>query len=209
MNRSSCTFTIPAAGESGTEAAAGPPPAARETGERPRILVVDDDPLTLRSVRNTLSAAGYAPLVTGEPQELAHIIRTEKPRMVLLDLLLPGGDGFELMDTIPELSDLPVIFISAYGRDETVARALEAGAADYIVKPFSPTELMARVRAALHRHEQPESFVLGELAFDCDRRRVTMAGDPVDLTPTEYDLLRMLSLNVGRVVTFDTLVCRV
>ena len=203
------TFTIPVAGESGGEAAAGPPPAARETGERTRILVVDDDPHALRSVRDTLSAAGYAPLVTGEPQELAHVIRTKKPRLVLLDLILPGGDGIELMGSIPELSDLPVIFISAYGRDETVARALEAGAADYIVKPFSPTELVARVRAALRRHEEPEPFVLGELAIDYDRRRVTVAGDVVDLTPTEYELLRVLSLNAGRVVTYDTLLRRV
>ena len=203
------TFTIPVAGESGSEAAAGPPPTARETGEQPRILVVDDDPRTLRSVRDTLSAAGYAPLVTGEPQELAHVIRAEKPQLVLLDLVLPGGDGIELMQKVPELSDLPVIFISAYGRDETVARALEAGAADYIVKPFSPTELVARVRAALRRHEEPEPFVLGELAIDYDRRRVTVAEDALDLTPTEYELLRVLSLDAGRVVTYDTLVRRV
>ncbi|MDE0343605.1 MAG: response regulator [Deltaproteobacteria bacterium] len=203
------TFTIPVAGESGGEAAGCPPPAARETGERQRILVVDDDPLTLRSVGDTLSGAGYAPLVTGEPQELAHMIRTEKPRLVLLDLILPGGDGIELMGTIPELSDLPVIFISAYGRDETVAKALEAGAADYIVKPFSPTELVARVRAALRRHEEPEPFVLGALAIDYGRRRVTVAADAVDLTPTEFELLRVLSLNAGRVVTYDTLLRRV
>ena len=203
------TFTIPVAGESGAEATADPPPAARETGERPRILVVDDDPHMLRSVRDPLSAAGYAPLVTGEPQELAHVIRTEKPSLVLLDLILPGVDGIELMGRIPELGDLPVIFLSAYGRDETVAKALEAGAADYIVKPFSPTELVARVRAALRRHDQPEPFVLGELAIDYDRRRVTVAGDAVDLTPTEYELLRVLSLSAGRVVTFDSLLRRV
>ena len=83
---------------------------------------------------------GYAPLVTGDPRAVARIIRAEKPRLVLLDLMLPGTDGIELMQTVPELSDLPVIFISGYGRDETIARALEAGAEDYVVKPFSPTE---------------------------------------------------------------------
>ena len=145
----------------------------------------------------------------GEVVSAFHVIHTEKPRLVLLDLVLPGGDGIELMGRIPELSDLPVIFISAYGRDETVAKALEAGAADYIVKPFSPTELVARVRAALRRHEEPEPFVLGELAIDYDRRRVTVAGAAVDLTPTEYELLRVLSLNAGRVVTYDTLLRRV
>ncbi|MDE2913623.1 MAG: response regulator transcription factor [Paracoccaceae bacterium] len=114
-----------------------------------------------------------------------------------------------LMQEVPELSVLPVIFISAYGRDETVARALEAGAADYIVKPFSPTELVARVRAVLRRHDEPEPIVLGALAIDYGRRRVTVAGDAVDLTPTEYELLRVLSLDAGRVMTYDTLLRRV
>ena len=160
-------------------------------------------------MRDALAAAGYVALVTGEPQELAHIVRTEKPRLVLLDLMLPGDDGIALMESVPELTDVPVIFISGYGRDETVARALESGAADYIVKPFSSTELVARVRAALRRHEEPEPFVLGELAIDYDRRRVSVGGQPVDLTPTEYDLLCVLALSAGRVVTYDTLLRRV
>ncbi len=160
-------------------------------------------------MRDALSEAGYAPLVTGEPKDLPHILRTERPQLVLLDLMLPDADGIELMRRIPELSDQPVIFISVYGRDETVAKALEAGAADYIVKPFSPTELVARIRAALRRHEQPEAFVLGELAIDYDRRRVTVGGDAVELTATEYELLRVLSLRAGRVVPFDTLLSRV
>ena len=167
------TFTLPAAGAPDPLAAA--PPAATQSGEPLRILAVDDDPRMLRLVRDALAAAGYAPLVTGETGELTQIIRSERPRLVLLDLILPGQDGIELMAELPELSDLPVIFISAYGRDETVARALEAGAADYIVKPFSPTELVARVRAALRRHEEPEPFVLGELSIDYHRRRVAPA----------------------------------
>ena len=203
------TFTLPVAWEPGAEAPADPPPAAGEKDEPTRILVVDDDPHTLRFVREALAAAGYAPLVTGEPRELAHIIRTEKPRLVLLDLVLPGGDGMALMENVPELTDVPVIFISGYGRDETIARALESGAADYIVKPFSSTELVARVRAALRRHEEPQPFVLGELAIDHDRRRVSVGGQPVELTPTEYELLCVLALNAGRVVTYDTLLRRV
>ncbi len=201
------TFTLPAAGKAGPPAA-GPPPEPRR-GEPVRILALDDDPQMLRLVRDTLAAAGYAPLVTGEPLELAALIRTKKPRLVLLDLALPGPDGIELMQQVPELSDLPVIFISAYGRDETVARALDAGATDYIVKPFSPTELVARVRAALRRHDEPEPFVLGELAIDYERRRVTVAGNPVPLTATEYELLRVLSLASGRVVTYETLLRQV
>ena len=201
------TFTLPAAAQPGVAAAGRP--ATPQAGEPLRILVVDDDPRMLRLVRDALAAAGYAPLVTGEPGELAAVIRSERPRLVLLDLALPGADGIELMQQVPELSDLPVIFISAYGRDETVARALEAGAADYIVKPFSPTELVARVRAALRRRDEPGPFVLGELAIDYERRRVTVAGNPVPLTATEYDLLRVLSLEAGRVVTYDTLLRRV
>ena len=201
------TFTLPAAANADPQAAA--PAAAPQPGEPIRILTVDDDPQTLRFVRDALSAAGYVPLVTGEPRELASIIRTEKPGLVLLDLILPGPDGVELMQRIPELSDLPVIFISAYGRDEIVAKALEAGAADYIVKPFSPTELVARVRAALRRHGAPEPFVLGQLAIDYHRRRVSVAGKPVSLTVTEYELLRVLARDAGRVVTYDTLLRRV
>ena len=197
------TFTLPVAGEPGT-AAAPSAPAARPD-ERARILVVDDDPRTLRFVRDALSAAGFATLVTGEPLEVARIIRAERPRLVLLDLILPGSDGIELMQRVPELADLPVIFISAFGRDETVARALEAGAADYIVKPFSETELVARVRAALRRHERPEPFVSGDLEINYDQRRVTVRGTEVHLTATEYGVLSVLSLNAGRVVPYDTL----
>ena len=207
------TFTLPVAGEAGAGAGAPDPapdrPAPRQGREPDGILVVDDDPQTLRHVRDTLAEAGYSPLVTGDHGELGHIIRTEKPALVLLDLMLPGTDGIELMQNVPELADLPVIFISGYGRDETIARALEAGASDYIVKPFSPTELTARIRAVLRRRADPEPFVLGDLAIDYDRRRVTVTGRPVALTATEYELLRVLSLNAGRVTTSKTLLNQV
>ncbi len=120
--------------------------------------------------------------------------------------MLPGADGIELMETVPELADLPVIFISAYGRDETVARALQKGAADYLVKPFSATELTARVQAALRKHAGPQTFTLGDLAVDYEARQVTVGGRPVRLTATEFDLLRILTLNAGRVSTYETLI---
>ena len=202
------TFTIPAASGAPAAAPANERPA-RAAGEPPRVLVVDDDPRTLRFVRDALSRAGYAPIVTGAPQDLSRLIRAERPRLVLLDLLLPGSDGIQLLEQVPELAEIPVVFISGYGRDETVARAFEAGASDYIVKPFSPTELVARVSAALRRHEQPDPFVLGDLAVRYDRREVTVAGRAVNLTVTEYELLRLLSVNAGRVVTFDTLLDRI
>ena len=206
------TFTLPAAGQAADPVSgrlAGGPRTSPAGREPPPVLVVDDDPETLRYVRDTLAEAGYAPFVTGDPEEVAGLIRTEKPHLVLLDLKLPGIDGIELMEQTPELADLPVIFISGYGRDETVARALEAGAADYIVKPFSPTELTARVRAALRRRAEPEPFVLGDLAIDYEQRRVAVAGRPVRLTAKEYELLCVLSMNAGRVVTYETLLRRV
>ena len=202
------TFTLPVAEEAdaATAGPARPRPRPPRQGQGPkRILVVDDDPQMLRYVRDALANAGYAPVVTGDSAELADLIRTRRPALVLLDLLLPGTDGIELLERVPELGDLPVIFISAYGRDETIVRALDAGAADYIVKPFSPSELTARVRAALRRRAEPEPFVLGELTIHYDERRVAVANRPVELTATEFELLRVLSVNAGRVLTYDVL----
>ena len=207
------TFTLPVAEVAGEGAAAGlapaGPPAPRDGPERTPILVVDDDPKTLRYVRDALAESEYAPLVTGDPEELSGLIRTERPRLVLLDLVFPGTDGIKLMEEVPELADLPVIFISGYGRDETIARALEAGAADYIVKPFSPMELTARIRAALRKQAEPEPYLLGDLAVNYEERRVSMAGRPVQLTATEYELLRVLSRNAGGVSTYDVLLRQV
>ena len=205
------TFTIPVAAEVGPAAALAPD-RSRSPGQGRKqapILVVDDDPQTLRHVRNALAEAGYAPLATGDPRELPALIKTHKPQLVLLDLMLPGTDGIELMRRIPELADMPVIFISAYGGDETVARALETGAADYIVKPFSMTLLVARVHAVLRTRTRPEPFLLGDLAIEYEDRRVTVAGRPVHLTAIEYELLRVLSVNAGRVLTYDALLRKV
>ena len=202
------TFTVPVAEEPGRGAVAAVPGRSRPSRDvhgQTRILVVDDDPQTLRYVRDALTEAGYAVFVTGDPEALPELIRSHQPSLVLLDVVLPGTDGIELMESVPELADLPVIFISVYGRDETIVRALDAGAADYIVKPFSPSELTARVRAALRVRAEPEPFMLGKLSIDYDARRVEVAGDPVELTATEYQLLRVLSMNAGRVLTFDSL----
>ncbi|MCY3817369.1 MAG: response regulator transcription factor [Gammaproteobacteria bacterium] len=170
------------------------------------ILVVDDDVRVLRFAREALARAGYYPVVTGEHREISRIVRTEKPGLVLLDLMLPDTDGIELMRTVPELADLPVIFISAYGRDETIAKALERGAVDYLVKPFSATELTARIRAALRAHAEPETFTLGDLQVRYAQRRVTLAGEELSLTAGEYELLRILSVSAGRCVNYDALI---
>jgi len=202
------TFTLPVAEE--TEDAApsvssrDPRLSRRESGAVP-ILVVDDDPEMLRLAQDVLAEAGYAPILTGDPDELPGLIRTHRPRLVLLDLVLPGTDGLELMENVPELEGLPVIFISVYGGDETIVRALDAGATDYIVKPFSPSELIARVRAALRRQAEPKPFRLGDLSIRYEEREVTLDGQPVALTATEFEVLRVLSVNAGRVVKYPSL----
>ena len=183
-----------------------PPAAARFVGA-PRT----GSRVSARVLADTASECAFPPLVlvTEDAEEVAALIRTERPHLVLLDLVLPGADGIELMASVPELADVPVIFISGYDRDETIAKALESGAADYIVKPFSPTELTARVGAVLRRQAESEPFVLGELSIDYEQRRVTVAGRTVRLTPIEFELLRALSLNAGKIMTYASLLRRV
>ena len=206
-------FTLPV----GRDAGPAPRSARYQDGERSAgtVLVVDDDPMILRSVRDALSNAGFRPVVTEDPEEALALMGEHSPRLALLDLMLPEYDGTELMGDLLAVSRIPVIFLSAYGRDEMVARVLEQGATDYIVKPFSPTELVARVRAALRRFGEPqvpapeEPFVLGDLTIDYAQRRVTVSGNPVPVTPTEFDLLAELSMEAGRVVPHDRLLRRV
>ncbi len=211
------TFTLPAVAEIGG-GATGPSQARTsrrgrgETSERVRVLAVDDDPNDLRYIRDTLIEAGYAPLVTGDPGETLRLVEEEMPRLVLLDLMFPGADGIELMREILDAADVPVIFLSAYGRDELIATAFGMGAADYVVKPFSPTELSARIAAALRRREAPEPsapYVVGDLTIDYGQRRVTLAGEPVELLPLEYRLLAELSFSAGRTLTYEHLLDRV
>ncbi|MCY4598514.1 MAG: response regulator, partial [Acidobacteria bacterium] len=198
------TFTVPMIAD-----ASDPRPerslSARQGAEQTRILVVDDDPHTLRQVRNALTEADYVPVVTGDPEKLPELVRTHKPKLVLLDLVLPGTDGIRLMENVRKLEELPVIFISAYGKEATIVKVLDAGADDYIVKPFSPSELTARVRAALRRRAGPEPFQLGELAIHYAERRVTLAGRPVSLTVTEFEVLSVLSRKAGLVLTYESL----
>ena len=200
------TFTVPVAGTGDEPAGGAAPPAA----ERPaRILVVDDDPDALRFLRDTLRQAGFEPFVTADHADIPRLLRREKPDLVLLDLSLPGADGIDLLQRLPGLVDIPVIIVSGYGREETVAKALDAGAEDYVVKPCFAGELTARVRAALRRRRPPAEFVLGELAIDYGRRQVRVAGRAVELTATEYEVLSVLSRAAGKVVTSDELLRRV
>lgn len=215
------TFTLPSVEEAGSGAVGALPsvplPAPprrrqRDAEERVRVLAVDDDPTDLRYVRDALTQAGYAAVVTGDPREVLSLMKSERPDLAVLDLMLPGTNGIELMKEMLDVADVPVIFLSAYGGDEFVTRAFEMGAVDYVVKPFSPTELSARIKAALRKRvadEPVEPYVLGDLAIDYAERRVTLAGRPVRLTATEYGLLAELAANAGRVLTYQHLLERV
>ena len=213
------TFTIPVVVEAGTDAQldppGSPPPSRRSQRGQKRVLAVDDDPRALRYVRHALSRAGYTPVVTADPEEVPRLLEEERPHLVLLDLMLPGTDGIELMKDIFDLADVPVIFLSVYGQEDVIARAFDAGATDYVVKPFSPTELAARIRAALGRRgaagrpRTREPYVLGHLTIDYAERRVSVAGRPVRLTAIEHQLLVELSVHAGLVLTHDQLLQRV
>ena len=206
------TLTLPVAGEAGSGPARLSGRSRRSDTEQVRVLAVDDDPQALRYVRDALSKAGYTPVVTTDPEEVPRLLAEEKPHLALLDLMLPGSDGIELMRDILGTEGIPVIFLSAYGQEQLIARAFDMGAADYVVKPFSPTELAARIRAALRKRESPEPskpYVLGDLAIDYAQRRATLAGSPVRLTAIEYRTLAELAANAGRLLTYEHLLRRV
>ena len=213
------TFTLPIV----EEARIGPHPGSPADGvatpakveERMCILIVDDDPQTLRNVRGILAKQGYLACVTGDPQDIPRLMKEHRPALVLLDLVLPHTDGVEVMKDVIADPELPVIFLSAYGHEEAIARAFDAGADDYVVKPFSPTELTARIRAALRRQRMrrprvpEEPFVLGDLTIDYKEREVTVGGKRVPLTNVEYRLMVELSVRAGKLVTYDELLQRV
>ncbi len=209
------SFMLPTAEEGGFVSPSPRPdirPSRRSSREQARILVVDDDPQALRYTRDAVVKAGYTAIATVNPDDVSRIIEEEKPSLVLLDLILPGVDGIDLMSEVINTEDVPVIFVSAYGQDQLVARAFEMGADDYVVKPFSPTELEARIAAALRRRtttDPPVPYVSGDLVIDYAERLVTLRGSPVTLTAIEYRLLVELSANAGRVLTYEHLLRRV
>ena len=211
------SFTVPVAAASPRRrrprrARAAAPPGDQVDPGLARILAVDDDPEALRYIRDALANAGYAPVLTADPNEVLPLLAEEQPALVLLDLVLPGRDGLQLMKEIHERRRVPVIFLSAYGQEDTIAKAFDQGADDYIVKPFAPTELAARIRAALRRRElrEPhEPYVHGGLIIDYARRLVTVDQRPVELTSIEYRLLVDLSAHSGGAVSFADLLQRV
>ena len=211
------TFTIPIAPDAEEEIPESATPRSRitSTGEQTRVLSIDDDPQILRYIRNTLTDAGYIAIATGNPNELLHLFEMERPHLVLMDVRLPGTSGYELLKRLREISDVPVIFLSGSGGEESVVRAFEMGASDYIVKPFSPTELIARIEATLRKGtgsavgDEREPYRIGDLTIDYSGRHVTVADCPVHITATEYKVLFELSTNAGRVLTHEQLLQRV
>ncbi|MXY35314.1 MAG: response regulator, partial [Dehalococcoidia bacterium] len=213
------TFTVPVVEEAATGTASAlartGPSSGSPASKQARILAVDDDPQALRFLHDTLSRAGYQPVVTGDPEEALRLMEASEPHLALLDLVLPGTDGIDLMKDIRAIANIPVIFLSAYGQEDVVAQAFDMGADDYVVKPFSPTELAARIRAGLRKRtafgpgEPVEPYVCGDLVVDYAERRVSVAGHPVRLTAIEYRLLVELSANAGRTLTYDHLLERV
>jgi two-component system KDP operon response regulator KdpE len=173
-----------------------------------RVLVVDDEPQIRRALRLVLRANGYqvAEVETGEAALDALVM--EPFDLMILDLVLPDIDGVELCRRLREWSRLPVVVLSAHGEEDVKVRALDEGADDFVTKPFSAPELLARMRSAMRRASAPGASVEpvvhaggGDVQIDLARRTVTRAGHKIHLTPTEYDLLRVLATQVGRVLT--------
>ena len=177
------------------------------------ILVVDDEAKIARLVRDYLEQAGYPVTLAFDGREALAAFRHEKPRLVILDLMLPEVDGLDVARIIRKESDTPIIMLTARVEEADKLIGLELGADDYVTKPFSPRELVARVRAVLRRTEGQERAApllsVGDLAIDPERRTVTVVGRAVELTPTEFDLLTVLARHPGRVFSRMELLERV
>jgi DNA-binding response OmpR family regulator len=177
------------------------------------ILVVDDEPRIAHLVRDYLEAAGYAVVLAYDGREALAAFRHEKPRLVVLDLMLPGMDGLDVARAIRKERETPIIMLTARVEEADKLVGLELGADDYVTKPFSPRELVARVRAVLRRSEGRERaappLTAGDLEIDFEKRSVSVAGRPADLTPTEFDLLAVLARHPGRVFSRMELLERV
>ena len=177
-----------------------------------RILVVDDEPRYLRLIEFNLESDGYEVASASTGEEALTVAAREHFDLVILDLMLPGIDGFKTCERIREFSTVPIIMLTARGRDEDKVRGLRLGADDYVTKPFSAEELLARVAAVLRRAmvsdfgDSPAILELGQLQIDLARHQVAVRGDEVSLTPTEYRLLYQLATCAGRVVVQDQLI---
>jgi DNA-binding response OmpR family regulator len=180
-----------------------------------RILVVDDEVRMVRFIRLNLEHDGFQVIEAYNGMQALERIRTNLPDLVLLDVMMPDIDGFEVLRTIREISQVPVIMLTAKGEEDDRVRGLELGADDYITKPFSPREMVSRVRAVLRRTETTTATTHGlievddHLKINFDRREVWLDGELVQLRPTEYRLLYYLVQNAGWVLTHDRILAKV
>jgi two-component system KDP operon response regulator KdpE len=177
----------------------------------PVVLVVDDDPAIRESLASELRAAGYTTVVASNGLEGVHAFGTHAPELVITDLSMPRSDGFELISAIRATAHTPIVVISVRGNDADKIRALDLGADDFVTKPFSMGEVLARLRAHLRRIGGPATKTLQfeGLTIDLERRRVTEGGRDIRLTPTEYALLELLATNAGKPVFTDRIIARV
>jgi DNA-binding response OmpR family regulator len=177
-----------------------------------RVLVVDDEPAILELVSFNLRKEGYDVLTASDGNAALTVFRAEKPDLVILDLMIPEPDGYEVCRQIRAESSIPVIMLTAKTEERDRVRGLDTGADDYVVKPFSPRELLARVRAVLRRSptwQEEELLATGDLVIDAERHEVKVAGNQVDLTPKEFDLLKILAESPGKVLERDFLLEKV
>ncbi len=182
------------------------------TEEKKRVLVVDDEPGIRHFLRTSLTAHDYDVMEAAAGQIALTMVSEQRPDLVILDLGLPDMDGTEVTRRLREWTPIPIIILSVREREEDKIGALDAGADDYITKPFGVGELLARMRVALRRLAQaaPEPvFTCGDLVVDLQRRLVTVGGREVQLTPTEYDILRALVQHAGQVRTHRQLLAQV
>jgi two-component system KDP operon response regulator KdpE len=174
------------------------------------ILIVDDDPAIRDSLSKELRAAGYATTTAADGIEGMGAFQSHVPDLVLTDLAMPRSDGFELIAGIRATSRIPIIVLSVRGADPDKVRALDLGADDFVTKPFSMAELLARVRAQLRRTAPPmTTLAFPDLTIELDRRRVVQGGNEVRLTPTEFSLLEVLATNAGKPMFIEQIIARV
>jgi two-component system KDP operon response regulator KdpE len=186
--------------------------SAHESPPTQRILVVDDEPQILRALRVVLRDAGFEPVLAETAAEALDRAAVRPPEAAIVDLMLPDTDGVELTRSLRGWSEMPILVLSAVGEEEQKVRALEAGADDYITKPFGSRELVARLQAALRRGGKADKdprIVAGELEIDLAARAVIRSGEDIHLTPIEFDLLRVLARNRGRLMTHRALLAEV
>jgi two-component system KDP operon response regulator KdpE len=172
-----------------------------------RVLVVDDEPQIVRALRTSLQGAGYDVDVAATGEQAVAAAGMRPPDAVILDLVLPDGSGIDVCRELRGWSKAPILVLSAVGDEREKVAALDAGADDYVTKPFGIDELLARLRAVMRRAAPSTAPVveLGEVVVDLERRLVTLRGDPVALTPTEFDLLRLFVRNEGKLLTHPTI----